>query len=357
MPVRATVDLRALRRNFARAKAAAPKSGILSVLKADAYGHGLVRVARALEGSDGLCVARLDEALRLRQAGIATRIVVLSGVVGMSDFRDAAHAGLDVVVHHEAQLHALERLDADESVCVWLKVDSGMHRLGLAPARVGETWERLERSAAVRKPVRLMTHLSSADRRGEQSVDAQIDAFLDCTGAIGAERSIANSAGLLGWPRAQLEWVRPGIMLYGISPFAGESAADLGLAPVMTLSTVLIAVKKLEKGSPIGYGGTWICPESMPVGVAAIGYGDGYPRHAPSGTPVLVNGARVPLVGRVSMDMITVDLRRVPDAKPGDPVTLWGKGLSAEQVADAIGTIAYELVCRIGSRVEVVEQR
>jgi alanine racemase len=236
---------------------------------------------------------------------------------------------------------------------LWLKADTGMHRLGFAPEQVAPMWRRLEACPSVAAPIRLMSHLARADERGDASARAQIACFFSIGKAAEVETSLANSAAVLAWPESHGDWVRPGIMLYGISPFVGDSGASHGLRPVMTLTSSLIAVNKLRKGDAIGYGGTWICPEDMPVGVVAVGYGDGYPRHAPAGTPVLVNGARTQLIGRVSMDLASVDLRSHATAKHGDPVILWGRGLPAEEVAGHVGSIAYELVTRIAPRVEV----
>ena len=348
---RALIDIPALRHNFQQVRKAAPGRRILAVVKADAYGHGLARVARALDDADGFAIARIEEGGALRAIGVTKPVLLLSGVSGDEELALTAKLELDLVVHHESQMANLERASLRKPVGVWLKVDTGMHRLGFALEQVADIWRRLQICPSVAAPIRLMTHLACADERDDASTREQIACFLSLEKAGEAETSLANSAGVLGWPESHGDWVRPGIMLYGISPFVGERGESHGLCPVMTLTSRLIAVNAFRKGDAIGYGGTWTCPEDMPVGVVAVGYGDGYPRHAPAGTPVLVNDARVALVGRVSMDLVTVDLRSQPAARPGDPVVLWGRGLPAEEVAEHLGTIAYELVTRVAPRV------
>ena len=348
---RALIDLSALRHNFRKAREIAPSSRILAVVKADAYGHGAVRVAAALDEADAFGVARIEEAQALRGAGIERRILLLAGVSDHEELAQAVSLALDVVVHHESQIELLERTRVDAPLEVWLKVDTGMHRLGIDAHAAAEAWQRLGACAAVAAPVRLMSHLACADEPGNADTEAQIARFRALEMYAGAETSLANSAALLAWPHAHVDWVRPGIMLYGISPFVGGRAQGEGLRPVMTFVSRLIAVNRVPAGAAVGYGGTWRAPEDMLVGVVAAGYGDGYPRHAPSGTPVLVNAERVELIGRVSMDMLSVDLRSQPAAKPGDPVILWGRGLPAEEVAEHVGTIGYELVTRVAPRV------
>ena len=350
---RAVIDLSALRHNFQRVRKAAPGRKIIAVVKADAYGHGAAPVATALDGADAFAVARLEEAGALRACGIVKPVLLFGGVAGDEELALAAEHDLDLVVHHESQVATFERAKLRKALRVWFKVDSGMHRLGFAPEQVAPMWQRLALCPSVAAPIRLMSHLARADERGDASTRAQIACFFSMDKAAETETSLANSAGVLGWPESHGDWVRPGIMLYGISPFVGGSGGDLGLRPVMTLTSRLIAVNMLRKGDAVGYGGTWICPEDMPVGIVAAGYGDGYPRHAPAGTPVLVNNVRTQLIGRVSMDLASVDLRSHATAKHGDPVILWGRGLPAEEVAGHVGSIAYELVTRIAPRVEV----
>ncbi len=358
-PLVAEIDAAALRRNLERAREAAPGRPLVAVVKADGYGHGLIRVARALASAEAFGVACIEEALQLREAGYQHPILLLEGFFDGTELELVATQRLIAVIHHEWQLKALERASLSTSVRVWLKVDTGMHRLGLPPHEVDAARRRLAACGNVRGEVVLMTHLANADDREDPTTGRQLASFAAAAGDD-AECSIANSAGILGWPESRRGWLRPGIMLYGASPFRSGVGAEWQLRPVMTLRSRLIAVNRYPRGTPIGYGGDWRCPEEMPVGVVAVGYGDGYPRHAPGGTPVLVNGKRVPLIGRVSMDMITVDLRTQPDAAVGDPVVLWGQGLPVECVAERAGTIAYELLCGVARgrvRYETVQER
>jgi len=352
----ALIDFAALRHNLQQARNAAPHSRVIAVIKADAYGHGMLRAARALASADAFAVARVEEGVMLRRAGVETPLLVLGGFFDFAELRSAAEYRLQLAIHRIGQLERLEQARMPQPVECWLKIDSGMHRLGFPITMATDVFRRLEKCRAVASPVRLMTHLANADDLEDSSSLRQLESFLPLAGELGAEISIANSAGTLGWPDARGDWIRPGIMLYGSSPFLNGRAKDHELKPVMTLQSRLMAVNHYPKGAPVGYGGTWHCPEAMPVGVVAIGYGDGYPRHAPTGTPVLVNGRRAPLVGRVSMDMIGVDLRSQPQAQVGDPVVLWGRGLPAEEIAEAADTISYQLFCGIGSRVTFVEQ-
>ncbi|MEX1081437.1 MAG: alanine racemase [Halofilum sp. (in: g-proteobacteria)] len=350
----AHLERQALQHNLGRARAAAPASAVFAVIKAQGYGHGLEFCAEALaEGCEGFAVACVGEGLALRAAGYRRhRICILNGPMDLDELRACAVHGLEPVIHQLWQARALDDSDRP-SLSVWLKVDSGMGRIGV-PLTAAVDWQaRLEACACVRPPVGLMTHMASADARDSGVTDAQWQSFSRATTELVGPRSAANSACVLAWPRTHADWVRPGIMLYGCSPFVEGAEATLDLHPVMTLSSRLIAINQLEAGASVGYGGAWECPEAMPVGVVAIGYGDGYPRHAPTGTPVLIGGRRVPLVGRVSMDKITVDLRTAPDAAVGDEVVLWGRGLPAEEVAAAADTIGYELLCGIHGRVPV----
>ena len=352
----ALIDLAAARHNLNCAKSAAPSSKVIAVIKSNAYGHGMLRIAKALEAADTFGLARMEEAVSLRQAGIEKRLLVLEGFFGRDELEAASHYQIELAVNSPEQLSLLERSQLRQRVGCWLKVDTGMHRLGFPPNAAPRAHMRLSSCASVRPPIRLMTHLASADDLQDAATDQQIQRFLPLIGQLGGEISIANSAALLGWPQTHYDWVRPGIMLYGASPLLGGRGERHELKPVMTLSSRLIAVNRCASGDAVGYGGSWRCPEAMPVGVVSIGYGDGYPRHAPTGTPLLVNGRRVPMVGRVSMDMVTVDLRSQPEAKVGDPVILWGRGLPAEEIAEAAGTIAYELFCGVTQRVRFSEE-
>jgi alanine racemase len=356
----ATIDLKALRHNLERVKQLAPNSQSIAVIKADGYGHGILRVAKALEAADKFGVASLDEALSLRNKSIRKPIVLLEGVFEASEYSKAGLQNVEVVVHHISQLEMLEEYDRGASkaasrINVWLKIDTGMHRLGFPPDIVPIVWQRLKAVSLV-KEIYLMTHLANADNPKDMVTKMQLKMFDQATQGLEAKKSIANSGAIISWPETHADFVRPGIMLYGVTPFSTGTGLDHDLQPVMTLSSELIAVNYHKKNSAVGYGGQWVCPEDMPVGVVAIGYGDGYPRHAKSGTPVLVNGARVELIGRVSMDMICVDLRQQSDAKVGDPVILWGEGLPIEEVARSADTIGYELLCHVTQRVKFVEK-
>lgn len=355
-PLRARIDLDALRHNLGCVRAAAPQSRVMAVVKANGYGHGLVRVAQALREADGFGVACLEEAVSLRETGIQHPITLLEGFFDRDELTAVSHYRLIPVLHTERQIRQLESTGMPQPIDVWLKADTGMHRLGFAPDNVPAMYQRLQACANVNN-IGLFSHLGYADDRRSAQTQRQCDRFKSVIENFSGVRSLANSGGLLGWPETQFDWIRPGLMLYGISPFSGDTGPDHGLRPVMTLESKLIAVNHFERGAAVGYGGAWVCPEDMPVGVVAAGYGDGYPRHAPTGTPVLVNGRRTTLIGRVSMDMLCVDLREQPQACIGDSVILWGQDLPAEEIARYAGTIPYELVCAIASRVpvEVIE--
>jgi len=352
----AVIDLQALRHNLGRVREAAPGRRIVAAVKANGYGHGLVRTARALAAADAFAVACSEEAIELREAGITKPVLLLEGVFEAAELPLCRRLGLDIVVPHPNQVEMLERISLARPLRVWLKIDTGMHRLGLDPETVFGVWRRLRECPAVAPDIRLMSHLARADERDNDFTLTQLGRFEETTRNLPGERSLANSAGILGWPGTHCQWVRPGLMLYGASPFVDGLAEAEGLRPVMTLTTRLIAVKRLRRGEPVGYGGTWICPEDMDVGVAAVGYGDGYPRHAPSGTPVLVNGREAGLAGRVSMDMIAIDLRAHREARVGDPVMLWGRGLPVEKIARAANTIPYTLMCGVTPRVRFEER-
>lgn len=351
----ATIHVDALRRNLARIRDLAPRSRVMAVVKADGYGHGLERVAHALEGADAFGVATLSDAERLRAAGLSKRIVLLSGFDEPGDLAMMRRLEVESVLHHDAQVRMLEAEGPAAPLRVWLKLDTGMHRLGFAPARARGLHARLRALPNVDPDIALMTHFARSDEFEADATARQIAAFEAATQGIEGARSLSNSAGVLGWPAAHADWIRPGGALYGLSPVAGKPGLAFGLEPAMTLSTRLIAINRIGKGEPVGYGGAYSCPEDMPIGIAAIGYGDGYPRHAAEGTPVLVQDTRVPICGRVSMDLLAIDLRGVPAAKVGDPVVLWGRGLPVEEVAAMAGTIGYELTCGITRRVRFLE--
>lgn len=349
----AHIRLSALRHNLQRVREYAPDSRIMAAIKADAYGHGALQAAAALQDADALAVATLDEAMQLRWHGEQRAICVLGGLQSQAQIRQAAEHKLQIVLHDDSHLAMLAELDPAWELDIWFKLDTGMHRLGFQPSRVGE----LQAFIAEHRNLRLqgwMTHLACADDPAHPLTEQQISCFADALDSAEGPRSIANSAGVVAWPASHTDWVRPGIMLYGSSPILNTPAADYGLEPVMSLRSELIAIQELQAGDGIGYGQIWTCPEDMRVGVVGIGYGDGYPRHAVNGTPIAVGSAVVPLVGRVSMDMVCVDLRAAPNARVGDVVELWGDRVPVDQVASAAGTISYELFCRLTNRVEYI---
>lgn len=351
----ATIHLEALRANLARVREIAGKAKVMAVVKADAYGHGLERCARAFADADAFGVASIADGLRLRAAGHHQRIVVLPGPDAASDLAEMRRLNLEAVIHHESQLAMLEAELSSPALKVWLKLDTGMHRLGFPAERAAELHARLRALPTVDPDIVLMTHFAASDEFDNVMTARQTRRFLDATKDLPGERALSNSAGLLGWPDARGDWVRIGGLLYGLSVTEGKTGADFDFTPAMTLTTRLVAINRIERGERIGYGSTYECPEDMPVGVAAIGYGDGYPRSAKSGTPVLVNGTPASIVGRVSMDLITLDLRDAPDARVGDVVTLWGPQLPVETIARHAGTIAYDLTCGVTRRVLFAE--
>lgn len=351
---KAVVNLSACQHNLSIAKQAAPNSKCIAIIKANGYGHGMVQIAKALIDADAFGVARIDEALQLREAGITTSILLLEGFSSQSELELVRNNGFDSVIHNEEQLQLLEQSQA-EPITIVLKIDSGMHRLGFDPDKVSDVVQRLEKCSSVDKPFMLMTHFANADDKQDDKTLKQIDVFYKSIESLSENStSIANSAGILGWPQSHSSYNRPGIMLYGVSPFINSIASVHDLKPVMTLSSKLISIKNVKKGEAIGYGGVFVCKKDMRVGVVAAGYGDGYPRHAKTGTPILVNGERCSLLGRVSMDMICVDLSQQESAKVNDDVVLWGEGLPIEEVAEYSDTIGYELLCGVTNRVEFI---
>lgn len=353
--VEATVDLAAIRHNLARARALAPGARVMAAVKGDAYGHGIHQVGAAIDHLvDGFAVAALEEAVQLRDAGCESPAILLEGILHRSEIAEVAASGDILVLHHDWQLDALDGLTVDRPIPVWIKLDTGMNRLGFDPRRAAELQRRVADTPGVNL-IGWMTHLARADDPAEPFTEQQIAALDAATEGLPGARSIANSAGLIAWPAARRDWVRPGLMLYGASPLLDRDAAALELRPAMTVASRLISIRELAAGAAVGYGGDYVCERAMRVGVVAVGYGDGYPRHAATGTPVLVHGrggaATARILGRVSMDMISVDLAEVPGAQVGDRVVLWGEGLPAETVAQHAGTVAYDLYCGLTSRV------
>lgn len=351
-PIRATISSGAFSNNLRVARRHAGASRLWAVIKANAYGHGLERAARALAAAEGFAVLDFEEAARLRQTGVSKAILMLEGPFQPDDVMVLQDLHLTPVVHSESQIDMLRRRGADKALDVYFKVNTGMNRLGFTGDAVRSAFDALRALPCVRS-ITLMTHFADAD--GASGIAVQLERFRALTSSFEGPRSLANSAALIRFAEARADWARPGIMLYGCSPFADTSAEALGLRPAMTLGSEIIAAQQLRAGEGAGYGLAFRAEQDMRIGVVACGYADGYPRHAPAGTPILVNGRRTRIVGRVSMDMLTVDLSGMPDAGVGSPVTLWGEGLSADEVAAAAGTLSYELLCALAPRVPVVE--
>ncbi len=352
-PLVARIDAAALAHNLAVARRAAPKAKILAVIKANGYGHGLARVARAFRAADGFAVLSIDEAAALRGAGYTHPIVLLEGFFHPDELPEIARLRLRPVIHRQDQAESLAKARLEHKVDVFLKLDTGMHRLGLAPQRLADALAVLRAAPRV-GGITLMTHFARADD-DPASVAAQLALFRAATAGLDLPVSLANSAALLRHPETHGDWVRPGIMLYGASPFAEMTGSELGLLPAMRLESELIAIQFVRKGEGVGYGAAYVAERDMKIGVVACGYADGYPRHAGTGTPILVAGRETRSLGRVSMDMLFADLSGVPAAHVGSPVTLWGEGLPAERVAAAAGTIAYELFTALAPRVRIEE--
>lgn len=348
-PTKAIIHRDALEHNLAVVKHHAPNSSIIAMVKADAYGHGIEHIVTPLQAADALGVACLEEAIALRRLGWDKTIILIEGFFAADELAQITQHNFECVVHCQEQLEILQNTRLEKPLTIWLKINSGMQRLGFRPELVTSAWQGLSSLPLVN--LRCMTHFADASDLAKATTQQQMQQFFILTADFNVETSLANSAGILAWPQSHAHWVRPGIMLYGVSPFADKTGLEHDLKPAMTLQSELIAIQACQAGDAVGYGGDWICPEAMPVGVVAIGYGDGYPRHAANGTPVLVNGKQVPLVGRVSMDMLTIDLRSQANAKVGDRVVLWGEGLPAEIPAQHAGTIAYELLTQVTPRV------
>jgi alanine racemase len=349
--IRVEVGAAALTGNLARIREVAPASRVMAVVKANAYGHGLVTTALCLTEADAFAVARLQEALVLRGAGIRKAIVLLEGVFDAEQLAEAARHDLEIVVHCEEQLALLEQSPPGAAFVVWLKIDTGMNRLGFRPEQTVPALARLSALGATVRELRLMTHFASADESASSLTARQLASFGEVTRGRNLVRSLCNSAGLFSQPGAHADWVRPGLALYGVSPFPGSLGTQLGLRPAMRLVSTVIAVREVLAGESVGYGGVWRAARASRVAIVAAGYGDGLPRSLKSGTPVLVNAVRAGLVGRVSMDMIAVDVTDSGPVRVGDPAILWGPELPVEEVAAQAGTIPYELLCAVSQRV------
>lgn len=350
-PNQAQLDLASLRHNLGIARRLAGPARVMAVVKANAYGHGATTIARALEpGVDALAVACIEEALELREAGVTCPVLLLEGVFESHELITAVEQGFWLTIDNECQLAWLEQARLPAPAICWLKVDTGMHRLGAPVSQAQQFYERLRASKNCSDELVVYTHFASADDLDSPQTSAQLALFDTVTQSMDALRSAANSPGLLGWPAARYDWVRPGYMLYGNSPMKTPHVNAADLQPVMTLTSAVISVRDVPTGESVGYSATWRAERPSRIATVTVGYGDGYPRLTANGTPVLVNGQRALLAGRVSMDMITVDVSDLRDVQVGDPVVLWGKGLPLSEVAACAGTIGYELTTRMPMR-------
>jgi alanine racemase len=350
----AHINLAALQHNFERVKQLAPNSKIMSAIKADAYGHGAIQVAQALHDSDAFAVARLSEGLLLRAAGIQQPIVLLEGVSSVADLQAVAENDLSIVFHHPSQLQliATVQLSKPLSFC-WLMVETGMHRLGLDIDQIDDALQVLTVSPNIEGEIGLMSHFANSDLVGDPRNQQQLDTLMECADRYGLKTSMANSAAIFSFAASHGDWVRPGLMLYGATPFTDKTAQDLDLKPVMQLTSELIAIQPLKTGDKVGYGGTWSAEKPGQIGIVSIGYGDGYSRHLSNVGSVLVHNQRVKILGRVSMDMIAIDLSDLSDVTVGDAVIMWGSELlTVDDMATQANTISYELLCQLNERVK-----
>lgn len=355
----ATINLGALEHNLTIARQAAPNCKIIAVIKANAYGHGLIPVANALAGVDAFAVAHFEEAIALRKQFADKHILLLQGYADEIELALLLSQHIQPVVHSIEQVALLEKIGnkhPDDSFVVWLKLNTGMNRLGLSADEFDECWARLNAIPCLQNNIGIMSHFANADVVEHPGNEQQLQLFSSATSSMKAEKSMANSAAILSMKNSHYHWVRPGIMLYGASPFVDRKAVDDGLRPVMNLRARIIAVNKIKKGQAVGYGSSWQAGNDTLIAVVGIGYGDGYPRHVAENTPVLIQGRRYPIVGRVSMDMICVDLGQQTTIKTGDEVLLWGDNLPIEEIAEKASTISYELLCQITPRVKMVYQ-
>jgi alanine racemase len=351
--VRAIINLKALKYNLSVLQKTAPKSKILAVIKANAYGHGMLKVAQTLGNVYALGVARIGEATYLRDKGITKDIVLLEGFFSSLDLPLLVDYNLQTVIHCVEQVDVLLNTSLKKPLKIWLKLDIGMHRLGFHPDEFNAVLKTLITCPNVEKPINIVSHFDCADELENPKTEQQIRLFKKYISEDIGLASLANSAGVLAWPEAHHDIIRPGISLYGVSPFVDKTVKVPQLKPVMTLKSKLIAVRQHLKGETVGYGANWMAGSDTTVGVVAMGYGDGYPRMAPQDTPILINSRIVPIIGRVSMDMLTVDLGLNCTDKVGDDVILWGDGLLVNDVAKHIGTIGYELITKLTSRVDL----
>ncbi len=357
-PATAIINLEALRQNYRFAKQLSGKGKVMAVVKADAYSHGAIQCASALADiADGFAVACIEEALELRATGIRQPILLLEGFFDSSELEMIDRYQLDTVIHHQQQIDILKQTPLKHPARIWLKMDSGMGRVGFSPEEYREAWRSLNELVSI-KDIILMSHFACADERDKRHSLQQIETFNEYTLGLPGERSFCNSAGLITLPDARGEWNRPGLLMYGVSPFDESHPVEQALNPVMELRSAIISTKQIPTGCSVGYGSQWVAKRPTRMGVIAIGYADGYPRHAKNGTPILVNSQNVPLIGRVSMDMLTVDLTDLPDTRIGDKAILWGGQLPISEVARHSDTIPYQLLCNLNRvPVEYVSNR
>lgn len=348
----ASIDLTALRHNLRQVRNMAPNSNVIAVVKADGYGHGIIDVARSLSAADLLGVACIEEALQLREAGITTDILLLEGFFEDSELTLIERYNLQSVIHQHVQLDQICQHSFKQPPSVWIKLDTGMNRLGFEPEQFPAIYRQLQQSGTV-VSIRAMTHLACSDELNNPLTLQQYQTLKSVTNDADIELSVAASAAVIGWPQTHEQWVRPGLMLYGVSPFLNKTGADHQLRAAMLFQSKIISIKQVKQGDTVGYGASWVAGRDSRIGVIAAGYGDGYPRHAPSGTPVLIDGQRASLVGRVSMDMICVDLTDMPNTKLGDTATLWGAELPIEEIAKRCDAIPYQLLCGLTQRVAI----
>ncbi|MFT7287709.1 MAG: alanine racemase [Halieaceae bacterium] len=351
-PTRATIHPARIRHNGERVRALAPRARIMACVKADGYGHGSITSARALHGvADGFAVACIEEACALRDGGCEEPILLLEGPLEQCELTEAVAQHLSICISHEQQLQWLEQVALAAPLDCWLKIDTGMHRLGIPPADTAMAYRRLRNSPNARENITLLSHFARAEEPPERGSLAQLQCFDEATEGLSGPRSCANSAAILGLPQSHMDWVRPGYMLYGGSPFCDPGATACGLQAAMELTSSVISLRDVAVGETVGYGGRWRATRPSRIATIAIGYGDGYPRHAPDGTPVLVAGQRAPLAGKVSMDLLTVDVTDLQALTAGAPVLLWGEALPVDEIAQQAGTIGYELLAGMPARV------
>lgn len=342
------LNMKALSHNLAQIKSMAPASKIIAMVKANAYGHGLKQTVKALENADAFGVVSMKEAEVIRQTGLKQPIVLMHGINHVNDFSKATELNLDLVIHQDWQIDDLYRTRFEKKLTVWLKINTGMNRLGFNIETIEKAYKKLCACPNVIKPLHAITHFSDLTHAPKQ-----LALFQSILASLPKVRyqSAANSAAILQYPASHLDYIRPGILLHGISPIPNTRGKEFKLIPAMTLLSKLISINIAKKGEAVGYDRKWVCPENMPVGVVAIGYGDGYPYSAPSGTPTLIRDRLCPIIGNVSMDLITIDLRACPNAKIGDIVTLWGEELPIETIAHYVQTSPYSLPCQLTTRV------